>query len=119
MEKDCTECENKVTDGVCCGSEENGLVDTTGEKKCFKPDFLARMEEEGKELDERLKKAIDYLEKAQKEYVVDPENTGRNSNLAMDLLQAQTTAMATYSNILLLRVNIERSERNLPTIAQF
>ena len=119
MEKDCTKCENKITDGVCCGSEENELIDTTGEKKCFKPDFLARMEEEGKELDERIIKANAYLEKKQKEYVEDPENTGRNSNLEMDLLQAQTTAMATYSNILLLRVNIERSERGLPTIAQF
>jgi hypothetical protein len=119
VEKDCAKCENKVTDGVCCGSEENELIDTTGEKKCFKPDFLARMEEEGKELAERIRKANAYLLEKTEKYVEDPENTGRNSNIALDLLQAQTTAMATYLNILLLRVNIERSERGLPTIAQF
>lgn len=84
-----------------------------------KIDFLDRMEQEGKELDERLKKAVAYLEKKQSEYVDDPDNTGRNSNLEMDLLQAQTTAMATYSNILLLRVNVERGNRGLPTLAQF
>lgn len=119
MEKDCTKCENKVTDGVCCGAEENGIVDTTGEKKCFKPDFLARMEEEGRELNVKLKKAVAFLEKQREQYEPDPENTGRNSNIQMDLLQAQTNAMATYSNILLMRVNIERSSRGLPTIADF
>ncbi len=119
MEKDCSECENRVTEKVCTGAEENEMVDTTGEKKCFKPDFLARMEQEGRELDERIRKANAYLLEKTEKYVEDPENIGRNSNIAMDLLQAQTTAMATYSNILLLRVNIERSERGLPTIAQF
>ena len=43
MEKECSLCENRVTDGVCCGDEKNEMVDTTGEKKCFKPDFLGRM----------------------------------------------------------------------------
>lgn len=37
----------------------------------------------------------------------------------MDLLQAQTTAMATYANILRIRCNIERAKRQLPTIAKF
>ena len=82
-------------------------------------DFLTRMEAEGKELDERLKKAIAYIEKKQSEYVKDPDNTGRNSSLELDLLQAQTTAMATYSNILLLRVNIERGNRGLPLLHSF
>lgn len=82
-------------------------------------DFVERMEIEGKELNEKLKKAIAFLDKQRAGFVSDPENTGRNSNLAMDLLQAQTTAMATYSNILLLRVNIERSGRGLPTLADF
>ena len=82
-------------------------------------DFLDRMELEGKELDKRIEKANAYLEKNRREYVADPENTGRNSKIEMDLLQAQITAMATYSNILLMRVNIERSSRVLPTIAQF
>ena len=61
MEKDCTKCENKVTDGVCCGAEENGIVDTTGEKKYFKPDFLARMEEEGRELNVKHLKSKRYV----------------------------------------------------------
>lgn len=119
MEKDCKKCANRVTDGVCCGDLKNEIVDTTGEKKCFKPDFLARMEIEGKELNEKLKKATAFLDKQKAGFVSDPENTGRNSNLAMDLLQAQITAMATYSNILLLRVNIERTDRGLPTLADF
>ena len=83
------------------------------------PDFLGRMEIEGRELNIKLKEAITFLEKQREQYEPDPENTGRNSNIQMDLLQAQTTAMATYSNILLMRVNIERSNRNLPTIADF
>lgn len=82
-------------------------------------DFLGRMEIEGRELNIKLKKAVAFLEKQREQYEPDPENTGRDSNIQMDLLQAQTTAMATYSNILLMRVNIERSNRNLPTIADF
>ena len=83
------------------------------------PDFLGRMEIEGRELNVKLKKAVAFLEKQREQYEPDPENTGRDSNIQMDLLQAQTTAMATYSNILLMRVNIERTNRNLPTIADF
>ena len=83
------------------------------------PDFLGRMEIEGRELNVKLKKAVAFLEKQREQYEPDPENTGRNRSLPMDLLQAQTTAMATYSNILLMRVNIERTNRNLPTIADF
>ena len=122
MEKDCTKCENKVTDGVCCGSEENGLVDTTGEKKCFKPDFLARMEEEGKELEERLENATKFLDQV---YRMEPEEKKAFYKIEnvddgdIDLLQAQTTAMATYANILRIRYNIERAKRQLPTVAYF
>lgn len=83
------------------------------------PDFLARMENEGRELNVKLKKAVAFLEKQREQYGPDPENTGFNKNLEMDLLQVQTTAMATYSNILLIRVNVERSQRGLPTIADF
>ena len=83
------------------------------------PDFLGRMEIEGRELNVKLKKAVAFLEKQREQYEPDPENTGRDSNLPMDLLQAQTAAMATYSNILLMRVNVERTNRNLPTIADF
>jgi len=73
-------------------------------------DFLDRMILEGAELDERIRKAQKFLEKRDM-YEKDP--------LAYDLLQAQVTAMATYSNILLIRVNRERANRNLPTLAQF
>ena len=83
------------------------------------PDFLGRIEIEGRELNVKLKKAVAFLEKQREQFEADPENTGRNRNIQIDLLQAQTTAMATYSNILLMRVNIERTNRNLPTIADF
>lgn len=83
------------------------------------PDFLRRMEIEGRELNVKLKKAVAFLEIQREQYEPDPGNTGRDSYFPIDLLQAQTTAMATYSNILLMRVNIERTNRNLPTIADF
>ena len=114
MEKDCTKCENRVTDGVCCGSEENEMVDKTGEKKCFKPDFLDRMMEEGIELNEKIKKAHAKLKEWEEPY--------RSSLIApceYDLLQAQETAMLTYLNILLMRINYERGKRHLPSIGQF
>ena len=122
MEKDCTKCENKVTDGVCCGSEENGLIDTTGEKKCFKPDFLARMEEEGKELEERLEKATTFLDSVNSKTPDEREEFFKKNDLDegdLDLLQAQTTAMATYANILRIRFNVACIKRQLPTITRF
>lgn len=73
-------------------------------------DFLDRMILEGAELDERIRKAQKFLENRNM-YEKDP--------LVYDLLQAQVTAMATYSNILLIRVNKERANRKLPTLAQF
>ncbi len=73
-------------------------------------DFWDRMILEGAELDERIRKAQKFLEKRDM-YEKDP--------LVYDLLQAQVTAMATYSNILLIRVNRERANRNLPPLAQF
>ena len=122
VEKDCTKCENKVTDGVCCGSEENGLIDTTGEKKCFKPDFLARMEEEGKELEERLEKATTFLDSVNSKTPDEREEFFKKNDLDegdLDLLQAQTTAMATYANILRIRFNVACIKRQLPTITRF
>ena len=95
------------------------LYEGTEKADAAPPDFLGRMEIEGRELNVKLKKAVAFLEKQREQYEPDPENTGRDSNIQMDLLQAQTTAMATYSNILLMRVNVERSNRNLPTIADF
>ena len=68
---------------------------------------------EGKDLDQKIEKAQDYLDKKGREI---EHNT---KELPLDLLQAQITAMATYSNILLIRVNNERGNRGLPTIAQF
>ena len=68
---------------------------------------------EGKDLNQKIEKAQDYLDKKGREI---EHNT---KELPLDLLQAQITAMATYSNILLIRVNLERGNRNLPTIAQF
>jgi hypothetical protein len=31
----CEECDNSLGNGKCLGSSKNGLVDTTGEHKCF------------------------------------------------------------------------------------
>ena len=31
----CDECDNNLGKGACMGNSENGLVDTTGELKCF------------------------------------------------------------------------------------
>lgn len=33
----CENCKNYVSNGICCGSSKNGLVDETGEWKCFEP----------------------------------------------------------------------------------
>ncbi len=74
-------------------------------------DFLDRMEAEVKELNCRIDKANNFLQTT----VIDEKFT----ELDYDLLQAQSTAMATYSNILLMRVNRERTKRGLPTLAQF
>lgn len=113
-EKDCEGCKNYLENGVCMGNSKNELVDQTGEKKCFEgTDFLDRMMIEGKELDKKLFAAQLFLEKdeCREEPMLDEMQTS--------LLQAQTTAMATYSNILLMRVNYERKKRDLPTIAHF
>lgn len=88
--------------------------------------YIDRMEVEGKELEERLQKAIDDLEKLRRQFnaqekdpekVYDPKDFV--SVLDIDLLQAQITAMATYSNILLMRFNVARNKNNLPTVAHF
>ena len=34
-EDKCEECTNNLGKGVCTGNSENGMVDTTGELKCF------------------------------------------------------------------------------------
>lgn len=76
-------------------------------------DFLDRMMIEGKDLDQKILKAQIYFNRKEEEI----EN--EKKDMSLDLLQAQIIAMATYSNILLIRVNFERSNRGLPTIAQF
>lgn len=75
-------------------------------------DFLDRMELEEKQLDEKIEKANAFLEK------VDVKN-GEITQTEYNYLQSQVTAMATYSNILLIRINNERKKRGLPTVAQF
>lgn len=92
-------------------------------------DFLARMEVEGKELEERIRKASNRLEALRRKFSVQDAKREKGEAfaegeilipaLAIDLLQAQITAMATYANILLMRVNVERGNRALPAIAQF
>ncbi len=103
MEKDCTECENKVTDGVCCGSEENGMVDTTGEKKCFKPDYLGRMRIELKELDEKINKLGDFIESEKFEALDDVQK---------HYLIIQLNAMKVYEEILAARILYEEKLSN-------
>lgn len=93
------------------------------------PDFLGRMEIEGKELEERIRKASDGLEALRRKFSVQDAKRAKGEafaegeilipEIAIDLLQAQITAMATYANILLMRVNVERGNRALPSIAQF
>jgi hypothetical protein len=34
-ESKCEKCDNNLGKGVCTGNSENGMVDTTGELKCF------------------------------------------------------------------------------------
>lgn len=92
-------------------------------------DFLARMEVEGNELEERIRKASDGLEVLRRKFTVQNAKCEKGEafaedeilipSIAIDLLQAQITAMATYANILLMRVNVERGNRALPTITQF
>lgn len=77
-------------------------------------DFLDRMLEEGKELDYKIRKAQEKLKEWE-----EPVRDGNVDKPIYDLLQSQVTAMATYSNILLIRVNIERGKRNLPIMGQF
>lgn len=103
MEEDCTECENKVTDGVCCGSEENGMVDTTGEKKCFKPDYLGRMRIELKELDEKINKLGDFIESEKFEALDDVQK---------HYLIIQLNAMKVYEETLAARILYEEKLSN-------
>lgn len=84
--------------------------------------FMARMEQEGKELEERLEKATTFLDSVNSMSPEEKEKFFKKNDIDdgdMDLLQAQTTAMATYSNILRIRFNVARAKRQLPTIAQF
>ena len=84
--------------------------------------FLARMEKEGKELEERLCKATEFLECVNNKTPPEREAILKRNNMDLgdlDLLQAQTTAMATYANILRIRFNNALIKRKLPTIAQF
>ena len=103
MEKNCTECENKVTDGVCCGSEENEMVDTTGEKKCFKPNYLGRMRIELKELDEKINKLGDFIESEKFEALDDVQK---------HYLIIQHDAMKVYEEILAARILYEEKLSN-------
>jgi hypothetical protein len=102
-EKNCRECENKVTDGVCCGSEENGMVDTTGEKKCFKPDYLCRMRIELKELDEKINKLGGFIESEKFETLDDVQK---------HYLIIQIDAMRVYEETLAARISYEEKLRN-------
>lgn len=46
-EDTCEECSNNLGKGVCTGNSNNGMVDTTGELKCFeKKSKKAKKEEE-------------------------------------------------------------------------
>ena len=101
--KDCTECENKVTDGVCCGSEENEMVDTTGEKKCFKPDYLARMRIELRELEEKINKLGGFIESEKFETLDDVQK---------HYLIIQLNAIKVYEEILTARIHYEEKLRN-------
>ena len=73
-----------------------------------KPDFMQRMELEGAELQQKIDKAKKFLS----------ENTTID-DLERSLLETQVNIMKAYSNILRVRINVERSRRQLPTIAQF
>ena len=77
-------------------------------------DFIDRMMEEGKELDQKIEKAQAKL----KEWDM-PKKNGEVPALTYDLLLAQVTAMSTYSNILLMRVNQARLMNDFATIGQF
>ncbi len=84
--------------------------------------FMARMEQEGRELEERLEKATTFLDSVNSMSPEEKEKFFKKNDIDdgdMDLLQAQTTAMATYANILRIRFNVARAKRQLPTIAHF
>lgn len=84
--------------------------------------FLIRMEQEGKELEVRIGKATAFLNCAYDKSPEEKEEFFKKNDIDdgdLDLLQAQTTAMATYANILLIRYNIIRAKRQLPTVAHF
>ena len=84
--------------------------------------FLKRMESEGKELEERLEKASSFLDSVYRKTPEEKEEFYKKNDIDdgdIDLLQAQTTAMATYAHILRIRYNIARAKRQLPTVAKF
>ena len=84
--------------------------------------FMVRMEQEGRELEERLEKAKTFLDTVNSMSPEEIEKFFKKNDIDngdMDLLQAQTTAMATYANILRIRFNVARAKRQLPTIAHF
>ena len=84
--------------------------------------FIERMEKEGEELEERLEKASAFLDCVYKKTPEEKEAFYKKNDIDdgdIDLLQAQTTAMATYVNILRIRYNIARAKRQLPTVAKF
>ena len=85
-------------------------------------DFISRMEKEGRELEERLRKLTDFLSSIYSKSPVEKEEFYKKNDMDdgdVDLLQAQSTAMATYANILLIRYNIARAKKQLPTVASF
>ena len=84
--------------------------------------FMVRMEQEGKELEERIEKATAFLDSVNSKTPEEREEFFKKNDIDegdLDLLQAQTTAMATYANILRIRFNVARAKRQLPTIAHF
>ena len=45
----CADCDNNLGGGVCTGNSENGMVDTTGEQKCFEKKSKKKKEAPAKE----------------------------------------------------------------------
>lgn len=43
-EPDCDKCDNNLGKGYCAGNSKNGLVDTTGEGKCFEKSKKSKSE---------------------------------------------------------------------------
>lgn len=84
--------------------------------------FMARMEKEGRELEARLTKLNDFLTFVNAKNPVDRKEFFKQNDIDagdLDLMQAQASAMETYAKILLIRINIARIKRQLPTIGQF